>query len=153
MTKVITQIYLIKAQSNGSINPATATNHNLLLFLTPFFKIIWFLILHHLKNLNPIHDGGGSKRSPSSFPPVTSTNVGISPQNFLTFSFYPFTTLLQYFKAIPSTSPKLLNLNQEHPSKNWFFWLNPYNIEVMITCLIEMLVLPIFFLKKFLFRF
>ena len=38
---------------------------------------------------NPIPDGEGgrgSKKSPTSFSPVTSTNVGISPQNFLTFS-------------------------------------------------------------------
>ena len=33
--------------------------------------------------------GGGQKGSPTSFSPVTSTNVGISPQNFLTFSFNP----------------------------------------------------------------
>ena len=37
---------------------------------------------------NPIQDGGGGggggqKGSPTSFSPVTSTNVGISPQNFL----------------------------------------------------------------------
>ena len=37
--------------------------------------------------------GGGQKGPPTSFSPVTSTNVGISPQNFLTFSFYPFATL------------------------------------------------------------
>ena len=34
--------------------------------------------------------GGGAK----SFSPVTSTNVGISPKNFLTCSFNPFVTLL-----------------------------------------------------------
>ena len=39
----------------------------------------------------------GPKRSPSpptSFSPVTSTNVGIIPQNFLTFSYNPFATLV-----------------------------------------------------------
>ena len=36
--------------------------------------------------LNPIHDGGGQKGPPIRFSSVTSTNVGISPQNFLTFS-------------------------------------------------------------------
>ena len=30
---------------------------------------------------------GGAKRPPTSFSPVTSTNVGISPQNFMTFTF------------------------------------------------------------------
>ena len=50
---------------------------------------------------------------PISFSPVTSTNVRISPKNFLTFDFDPFATIMQYFKAIPSASRKLLNLNQE----------------------------------------
>ena len=45
---------------------------------------------------------------------------------------------------MPSTSPKLLSLNQDHPSKKCFFWSNPYKIEVMVTSLIEMLDLPNF---------
>ena len=51
------------------------------------------------------------------FFPSTSTNVGISPQNFMTFNFNPFLTLVQNFKTIPSASPKLFNLKQDHPSK------------------------------------
>ena len=43
---------------------------------------------------------------------------------------------------MPSVSPKLLNFNQEHPLKRWFFLSNPYKIEVMITSFIEMLELP-----------
>ena len=57
----------------------------------------------------------------TSFLPTTSTNVGISPHNFLTFSYNPFITLVSNFKVIPSASPKLLNLNQDHPSKNLVF--------------------------------
>ena len=34
--------------------------------------------------------GGGP---PTSFPPATSTNVGISPKNFLTFTYNLFVTL------------------------------------------------------------
>ena len=71
---------------------------------------------------------GGKKAPPTSFSLLTSTNIKISPQNFLTFSFKPF------------TSPKLLNLN--HPSEKWFFWSNPYKIEVMRTSLTETLELP-----------
>ena len=69
--------------------------------------------------LNPIQDGGGggAKRTPTSFSPVTSTNVGFGPQNFLTFSFNPFATLVQNFKFVPSASLKLWNLNQDHHSK------------------------------------
>ena len=45
--------------------------------------------------INPIQDGGGGKKaSCTSFSPVTSTNVGISPKNFQTFSFNPFATLV-----------------------------------------------------------
>ena len=55
---------------------------------------------------------GGKKEPPTSFSPVTCTNVGLSPQNVLTFSFNPFATMV-----IPSASPKLLNLNQDHSSK------------------------------------
>ena len=61
--------------------------------------------------------GGDKKAPPTSFSPVTSTNVGFGRQNFLTFSFNPFSTLVQNFKFAPSASPKLLNLNQDHPSK------------------------------------
>ena len=43
-----------------------------------------------------------------------------------------------------SPSPKLLNLNQEYPSKKVIFWLNSYKIEVIITSLMEMLDLPSF---------
>ena len=44
---------------------------------------------------NPIQDGmGGKKALPTNFSPVTSTNVGISPQNLLTFNFNPFDRLV-----------------------------------------------------------
>ena len=43
--------------------------------------------------------GGGLKRPPISLSPVTFTNVGISPQNLLTFSFNPFATLLFNIKT------------------------------------------------------
>ena len=86
----------------------------------------------------------GAKRPPTSFSLVTCTNVGTNPQNVLTFSFNPFATLVLNFQFIPSASPKLLNLNQDHPSKNRILWLNPYKIEIMITFLIEMLQLQKF---------
>ena len=57
----------------------------------------------------------------TSFPPVTSTNVGFGSQKFLTFSFNPFATLVQNFKFLPRASPKLLNLNQDHLSKKTIF--------------------------------
>ena len=95
---------------------------------------------------------GGS--SPTSFSPVTSTNVGISSKNFLTFSFNIFATMVWNFKAIPSASPKLLAWIKTFPQNKWFFWSSLYKTEVMIISLIEMLELPNFshittFTKKF----
>ena len=49
--------------------------------------------------------------------PIISTKVEISPQNFKTFTFNPFVTLVKNFKALPSAYLKLLNLNQKHPLK------------------------------------
>ena len=59
-----------------------------------------------LKVIDPIQDEG------ANFYPVTSTNVGISPQNFLCFSLSSFATLMKNLKFIPSPSFKLLDLNQ-----------------------------------------
>ena len=77
--------------------------------------------------VNPIQDDGGSKSPPppTSFPSVTSTDGGFGPQNFLTFSFNPFATLVQSFKFAPSASPILLNLNQDHPLKKAIFLVKP----------------------------
>ena len=63
--------------------------------------------------------GGGAakKPPPTSFSPVTSTNVGFGSQNFLTFIFNPFATLVQNFKFAPSANLKLLVLNQDQSSK------------------------------------
>ena len=80
--------------------------------------------------------GGTKKPPPTSF--STSTNVGFGPQNFLNFSFNLFATLVQNVKFVPSASPKLLNLNQDHPSKKAIFLVFSFKIEVMITFLIEM---------------
>ena len=45
--------------------------------------------------INPIQDGRRGQKAPLPvFPPVTSTNLGISLRNFLTFSFNPFYTLV-----------------------------------------------------------
>ena len=70
-----------------------------------------------------MREGEGAKKPPppTSFSPVTSANIGISSQNFLTFSFTSFGTLVQNFKFVPSASPKLLNFNKEHPSKKSSF--------------------------------
>ena len=43
---------------------------------------------------NPIQVGGGPRNPPISFSPVTFRNVEISSQNFLTFNFDSFATLV-----------------------------------------------------------
>ena len=87
---------------------------------------------------------GRQKGSPYQFSLVTSTNVEIRPQKFLTFSCSHFATLVKIVQAISSASPKSLNLNQQYTSKNWVFWSNPHKIEVMITSFLEMPELPNF---------
>ena len=63
--------------------------------VTPFYSKVNFSCEINNQNVNPIQEGGGGKKAnPTNFSPVTSTNVGISPQNFLTFSFNPFATLV-----------------------------------------------------------
>ena len=89
--------------------------------------------------------GRRSKRPPTSFSPITTTNARISQQEFLTFGFNPFATLMQNMKAIPSASPKLLNLEQDNPSKKKrFVWSNPDETEFMRTSFLDMLELPNF---------
>ena len=71
---------------------------------TMIFKYPSMVIISRLSNLlscliNPIQQGGGGEGGakslpPTSFFPVTSTNVGISPKIFLTFSFNSFATLV-----------------------------------------------------------
>ena len=77
--------------------------------------------MQKIKDAGETQSAAKSPPLPTSFSPVTSTNVGLRSQNFLTFSFDPFVTLVQNFKFVPSASPKLLNLNQDHPSKKAVF--------------------------------
>ena len=62
----------------------------------PYAKICVLDVLKDL-NVNSIQDGGSGQKGPPfpiSFPPTTSTNVRINPQNFLTFSFNLFDRLI-----------------------------------------------------------
>ena len=65
--------------------------------------------------------GGGGKKVPYQVFPCNFCKHWNYPKNFLTFSFSTFATLVQNFKFIASASPKLLNLNQDHPSKKAVF--------------------------------
>ena len=113
LVRTLKNLYLLNQK-----NPKKTSTNHIMVFFTQTYS------------------GQGS----TSFSPVTSTNVGFGPQNFLTFSFNPFTTLVHNIKFVPSASPKLLNLNHDHPQRKQFFWSNPYKIQVMITFLRELLV-------------
>ena len=78
------------------------------------------------------------------FSHVTPTNVWISPQNFLTFSFKPFATLMQIYSSYLVSVPNYWTWTKTTPQKKWFIWSNGYKLEVMINSLIEMLELPNF---------
>ena len=60
---------------------------------------------------------GGAKMLPYQFFPCNIYKRRNYTQIFLNFSFNPFATLVQKFEAKLSASPRLLNLNQEQPSK------------------------------------
>ena len=64
------------------------------IFLTvlDFFK--FHQEVNYLSDVLTLFRMGGQKGPPTSFSPVNSTNVGISPQNLLTFSFNPFAILV-----------------------------------------------------------
>ena len=58
-------------------------------------KSCYIPLKNHVTILFRIKGGGGLFAVlPIMFSPVTSTNVGISPKNFLTFSFLPFDTMV-----------------------------------------------------------
>ena len=59
----------------------------------------------------------GNKGPPYQFFSYNFYKRRTFPWNFLTFSFNSLVTLVYNFKVTPSSSPKLLNLNQDHPSK------------------------------------
>ena len=88
--------------------------------------------------------GSGQKGPRYQFSPETSTNVRTSPKTFwlLVLTFLPHCCKI--------SSPDLMAVlnywtwTKITPEKKQFFWLNPYKVEVMITSLIEMLVLPNF---------
>ena len=104
----------------------------------------------HEMIFNPIQDrrgeGGGGKKPPptTSFSPIISTNVGISLQNFPTFSL----NLLPHWHKIsrPYRVPVLNCCTSTNTisQKKCFFWSNPYKIVVIRTSLMKMLELPDF---------
>ena len=91
-------------------------------------------------SFNPIHDRG--KRPTTSFPPVTSTNFGFSRKNFWLL----VSTLLPHWPKISRpylvSVPNYWTWTKSTPQKNWFFWSNPYKIDIMMTSVIHMLELP-----------
>ena len=63
----------------------------------------------------------GQKDRPSSFSPVTSTNVGISLRNILTFSFNHFPNWHKISKPYLVPVPNYWTWTNNAPPKNWLF--------------------------------
>ena len=78
--------------------------------------------LHAKKlSLNPTQNGGkGQKGPPTSFSPVTSTNLGISSQNFPTFSFKPLPHLCKFQRHTYCQS-QIIELEPRLPLKKIVF--------------------------------
>ena len=88
--------------------------------------------------------GGGAKRPPTSFSPVTSTNIGIKPRNFLIFSLTHFPHRCRILSLYLVLFPNYWTWAKINPQQKWFFWSNLQKFEVVITSLIEILELPNF---------
>ena len=86
-------------------------------------KIDMWITPTWIKTLTLFRMKGSKKSAPpsTSFFLVTFTNLEISSQNFLNFSFNSFVLLVQSFKVMPSVRPKLLNFNRDYHSKNGVF--------------------------------
>ena len=87
---------------------------------------------------------GGKKAPLPVFPSKRLAKEELAKTTFWLLVLTLLVSLLWNYKTIPSASPKLLNLNQDHVSKKYFFWPNPHKMEVMTTSLTEMLELPHF---------
>ena len=73
------------------------------------FELVSRLIPQFEMKVNSLQGGGQKAPHPLPvFPPVTSTNVAVSPKNFLTFHFNHFPTFVPNFKTIPTANPKLV---------------------------------------------
>ena len=112
------------------------------------FYIVHFLyeinISQHNEDVNPIHDGGTTKRLPTSLSPSTSTKVGISPQTIWLLILTVLTHWCKISRSRLFPIPYYWTWTKSIPLKIWFFWRNPYKTDVMTAPLIEMLDLPNF---------
>ena len=114
-----------------------------------FFKLNWqWNQKKKLLILTLFRMEGRQKGPPTSFSPVTSTNVRISPQNFPQKTFWLLIlTLLTDWCIISSLHlvpvPNCWTSTKTTPQKKRFFCPNLYKI-VMITSFIQMLELPNF---------
>ena len=86
-------------------------------------------------------EGGGKRTSLPIFPLKLLQTWDLAPKSFwlLVLIFLPHWCKISGPYVVPV--PTVLNLNQDYPSRNMFFWSNPYKIEVLLTSVIEMLQL------------
>ena len=92
---------------------------------------------------NLIQDGGrgAQKGPPTSFSPVTSTNVGFGRKTFWILVLILLPNYCKISSSYLVPVPNYWTWTKTTSQKKRFFWSNPYKIEVIITFLIEMLQL------------
>ena len=108
-------------------------------------KKLWDYKLQHFTLLRTRGKGRDKKvLPPTSFSPVTSTNVGISPKTFwiLVLTIFPHWCKISSLYLVPV--PNYWTWTKTTPQTKPFSRSNPYKIQVVITSLREMLQLPHF---------
>ena len=79
--------------SGGLLSPEIEAYFNLFVAKCAVTSSLINTIHVRFNLIQDVEGGGGGQKGPTpptSFSPVASTNIGISRQNFLTFSFNPF---------------------------------------------------------------
>ena len=92
------------------------------------------------KVINPIQDGAG-KKAPL---PVFLQTLELPYKTFWLLVLTLLTDWCKIWSFYFVPVPNYWTWIKTTPQKKWFFWSNPYKIEVMITSLIQMLELPNF---------
>ena len=104
-------------------------------------RVISFGIFDVIKSpLTLSRMGGGQKGPPTSFSPVTSTNVKkLTPKTFWLLDLTLLTDWCKISSSYLIPVPNYWPWTKTIPQKRRFFWSNPYKIVVMITSLVKTL--------------
>ena len=99
------------------LRTAFIIEHLVRLFLTLPKSTMELVFFSYFKPLTLFRIGEAKSPPPTSFSPVTSTNVRINPQNFLTFSVNPFYHIGVQFQGYTLCRSKIIELEPRTPLK------------------------------------